>query len=87
MKMTEQKILDLLTREGQPELDLNYNQLAQLFAHELAAISHKINSDELATLVVVGVALYQKGFKEFRAGIDEKALFTTLQKRRNESVA
>lgn len=87
MKMTEQTILDLITREEQQELDLSYNQLTQLFAHELAAVSHKLNQDDLAALVAIGVALYQKGFKEFRAGIDEKALFAALQKRRDEGGA
>jgi hypothetical protein len=38
--MTEQNILDLIIREGQPELDLNWDKLTQRFAHQLAAISH-----------------------------------------------
>lgn len=85
MRMTEQQILDLIVREGQPELEweLNYNELTQLFAHELAAISAKLNRDDLAQMMLVGGALYQKGCKEFRAGIDEKALFAALQKRQD----
>jgi hypothetical protein len=41
----------------------------------------------LQRLTSIGVALYQKGFKEFRAGIDEKTLFAALQKRRDEAGA
>jgi hypothetical protein len=51
---------------------------------ELAAISPKINRDELGAMLVVGAALYQHGAKEFRAGIDEKALFEALQKRQDK---
>ena len=65
--MTEQNILDLITREGQPELDLNW--------------------DELTEMMQIGVALHQKGRQEFRAEIDEKALFAAPQKRRNEGGA
>jgi hypothetical protein len=81
--MTEQNILELIAREGLPELDLNWDELTQLFAHQLAAISHKLNRDDLAEMILVGAALYQKGRQEFRAGIDEKALFAALQKRRD----
>ena len=79
--MTEQKILDLITREGQPELDLNWDELTQRVAHQLAAISHKLNRDDLAEMMLVGVALHQKGRQEFRAEIDEKALFAALPKK------
>ena len=83
MNMTEQRLLELITQEGRPALELNYNELTQLYAHHLAAISKKINRDELAEMVMIGVALYQKGLKEFKAGINEKVLFDQLQEKRN----
>jgi hypothetical protein len=86
--MTEQNILDLIAREGQPELDLNWDELTPLLvARQLAAISHKLNRDDLAEMMQIGVALRQKGRQEFRAEIDEKALFAAPQKRRNEGGA
>jgi hypothetical protein len=48
---------------------------------QLAAISHKLNRDDLAQMMVVGVALYQQGLKEFRAVIDEQTLFAALPKK------
>lgn len=79
--MTEQNILDLITREGQPELDLNWDELTQRFAHQLAAISDKLDRDDLAEMMQIGAALYQKGRQEFRAEIDEKILFAALPKK------
>lgn len=48
---------------------------------QLAAISHKLNWDDLAQMIVVGVAPYQQGLKEFRAVIDEQTLFAALPKK------
>lgn len=35
-------------------------------------------------MMIIGAALYQNSVKEFRAGIDENALFAALQKRQDE---
>jgi hypothetical protein len=48
---------ELIAREGLPELDLNWDELTQLFVHQRAAISHKLNLDDLAEMMLVGVAL------------------------------
>lgn len=87
MRISEQRVLKVIADQDPTAMDFSWSELMEPYAHELAAISHKINRDELATLVVVGVALYQKGLKEFRVGINEKTLFAVLQKRTDEGGA
>lgn len=84
MKMTEEQIISLITKDDLVDVNLTMAALTRLFVRELAAISHKINRDELAAMVIIGAGLYQSGAKEFRAGIDEKALFAAMQKRQDK---
>jgi hypothetical protein len=79
MKKSAQSILGLITREGQPDMALDCGKLTQVYAHQIAAISHKINRDELAILIAVGVGIYQRGLKEFQAGADAEDLFNAVQ--------
>jgi len=79
MKKTAQGILEMITREGQPDMELDYSKLTQIYAHQVAAISHKINRDELAILIAVGVGIYQRGLKEFQSGAGAEDLFKAVQ--------
>lgn len=83
MKMTEDGIFSVIAQEDVVDIELSIPALTRLFVRELAVISPKINRDELAAMLIVGAALYQKGAREFRDGIDEKVLFEALQKRRD----
>jgi hypothetical protein len=85
LKTSELQILELISKDGQMTLamDLKWSELTQLFAHELAAISHKINRHELSNLLMVGAMLNQKVLKEIRDGIDAKSLLSGLQVRRD----
>jgi hypothetical protein len=68
--MTEQQIIDIMTAGGHPQFDGSLTDLTGLYVSRLAMISDKLSPQELAELISIGVALYQKGFKEFKAGID-----------------
>lgn len=67
MDITKQELLDLITQEDHPDMNLDWNTLTQLYTHQLASISSKLNQQELASMVTLGIALYQKGYKEFEA--------------------
>lgn len=70
--MTEQQIIDIMTASGHPEFDGTMADLTGLYASRLAAVSGKLSPQELAEFISIGVALYQKGFKEFKAVMDTK---------------
>jgi hypothetical protein len=67
MEITKQELLELITQDDHPEMDLDWNALTQLYTHQLASISPKLTQQELAGMVTLGIALYQKAYKEFEA--------------------
>lgn len=67
MNITKQQLLDLITQEDHPEMELDWNMLTQLYVNQLAGIAAKLDQQEMAAMVTIGIALYQKGFKEFQA--------------------
>jgi hypothetical protein len=68
MKMTEQQIIDLIAKRQLVEFNGTMADLAGRYIHQLAAISDKISSDELAHMIVIASVLYQMGFNEFNTG-------------------
>lgn len=66
MDITKQQILDLITSEDHPNMDLDWNALTQLYVHQIAELSPKLTQQELAAMVTLGIAMYQKGFSEFK---------------------
>jgi hypothetical protein len=67
VEITKQELLELITQDDHPEMDLDWNTLTQLYTHQLASISPKLSQQELASMVTIGIALYQKGYKEYEA--------------------
>lgn len=82
--MTEEQILKMIANSELPPYQGTWSDLIREYVIALAAVSKKINRDELAALAAIGAILYQKGVAEFRSGIDEEALFAALKKRQAE---
>lgn len=68
MKMTEQQIVDLITQSQPMEFAGTITDLVGRYIHHLASISHKLDSDEMAHMIVIATVLYQMGYKEFTEG-------------------
>lgn len=72
MKMTQQQVLRIITREWQPQSTLAWSDLVKQFAKEMACISHKLDDDELEAFLEFGSTLFKKSYKEYMAGIDDQ---------------
>jgi len=68
--MTAQQIIDLITSDQHPAVEARLSDLVGLYANRLAAVSHKLSQEELTDFLGIGVALSQRGQKEFKAGSD-----------------
>ena len=66
MEITKHELLELITSEDHPNMDLDWNALTQLYVHQLVELSPKLTQQELAAMVTLGIAMYQKGFAEFK---------------------
>ena len=66
MDITKQELLELITSENHPNMDLDWNALTQLYVHQLAELAPRLTQQELAVMVTLGIAMYQKGFDEFK---------------------
>jgi hypothetical protein len=84
MKMTEQQIIELITREYHPKLEYTRFGLIRDYARLLAGVSEKLNRGELAEMIALGARFYQMGLEERKAGIDQPAPFSALQKSKDE---
>jgi|GEM_PF-3440460 len=65
--MTVQQIIDVITSGQHPAVDTSLSNLVALYAHRLAAVSDKLTQEEMVDFLGIGVALAQKGLKEFRS--------------------
>lgn len=84
MKMTEEQIIDLIARPEHPVIGVPGVELVQHYASTLAAVSGKLNKDEMAELVAFGSVFYQLGVGVWKEKLDRPALFAALQKLREE---
>lgn len=58
--MTENQVLDLISRGDQYREPLTWAEVTQLYARRLSAISHKLNRDDLAELVAIGGLMHRQ---------------------------
>lgn len=80
--MTEEQILNLMTSADNAAYAGSMSDLLVHYVGLVAHVSHKINRNELAELIAVGVGLYQLGFREFETEAEMQALLAGLQDRR-----
>lgn len=77
--MTEEEILEIVTSGAHPDIRMSLNLLNGLFIQRLAAVSDKLDVDEISEFISIAVVLYQRGFTEFRADMETKTLMHRLQ--------
>jgi hypothetical protein len=72
-KMTAQQIVEVITSDQHPNIEAPLSDLVGFYANRLAAISGKLEKEEMADFLGIGVALYQRGLKEFQDRSDTVA--------------
>lgn len=63
--MTEEQIIEIIGAPGHPAFAGRMTDLVGLYASRLATVSDRLTPQELAEFISIGVALYQKGFREY----------------------
>jgi hypothetical protein len=79
--MTVDEILEVVTSNDYPDMPISLTQLNGVLINRLAAISDRIDTDEMSQLISIAVVLYQKGFKEQLANSELEELFESLGKK------
>lgn len=75
MLMTEQQIHDLITSDKHPVFDGTLNDLVSPYVRMLAQISDRLTREEMADLLVIGAALYERAYDDVKAAMSVEELF------------
>lgn len=62
-------LMQLMMAETAPMEFTNWPDLLAVYALRLSEIAPKLTEDELWRMVAVGAAVYQRGYREFEAGV------------------
>lgn len=63
------ELMQLMMAETAPMEFTNWPDLLAVYALRLSEIAPKLTEDELWRLIAVGAAVYQRGYREFEAGV------------------
>lgn len=62
--MTVEEILEIVTASDYPEIPVSLNQVNGVLINKLAAISDRLQEDEITEFISIAVVLFQKAYKE-----------------------
>lgn len=68
--MSEEELLKIIVSDKHPEVDRPLSEITRMLAKSISSVAHKLEDDELSEFLCIAVALYQKGFHEFKAGVE-----------------
>lgn len=63
------ELMQLMMAETAPMEFPNWADLLAVYALRLSEIAPKLTEDELWRMIAVGAAVYQRGYREFEAGV------------------
>lgn len=73
-------LVRLMMAETAPMEFSNWPDLLALYALRLSEVASKLTEDELWRLIAVGAAVYQRGYREFEAGVVGGHLLDVVRK-------
>jgi len=62
--MTVDEIIEIVTASDYPEMPVSLSQLNGVLINRLAAISDRLEEDEMSDFISIAVVMFQKGCKE-----------------------
>ena len=62
--MTVEEILEIVTASDYPEIPVSLNQVNGVLINRLAAVSDRLQEDEITEFISIAVVLFQKAYKE-----------------------
>lgn len=71
--MTETEIVELISQTDANQVDLNLNDITQIFIKHLATMSERLSREDLTAMLTIAALLYNKGYEEFRQKLGEDA--------------
>jgi len=83
--MTESEVLAIITADSHPDINSSVGEITRVLARAIANIAPKLTDAEISELLCVAVALYQKGFEEFQATVDTRAVLREMKKKSQDS--
>jgi hypothetical protein len=63
------ELMRLMMAETKPLESSDWSNLVALYAANLSEIAPKLNESEMWRLIAIGAAMYQRGYREFEAGM------------------
>lgn len=63
------ELMKLMMAETKPIEMANWGDLVALYAARLSEVAPKLTDDEMWHLIAIGAAMYQRGYREFEAGV------------------
>lgn len=63
------ELLQLMMTDTKPMEPANWADLIALYAARLSELAPKLTEDEMWKLIAIGAAMYQRGYREFEAGV------------------
>lgn len=80
-------LMRLMMAETKPMEFNNWGDLLAIFALRLSEIAPKLTEDELWRQIAIGAAVYQRGFREFEAGVIGGHMLDTVRKAAKDRLA
>ena len=73
-------LMQLMMTETKPIELSNWGDVVALYAARLSEVAPKLTEDEMWRLIAIGAAMYQRGYREFEAGVVGGELLEQLRK-------